>query len=63
MLAEVFGHADTRMIDRVEGHLLEKDCEEPHERMSEQTRTTPIPQRGSGNVIDLRGRRAASSPR
>jgi len=63
MLAEVLGHTDTRMIDRVYGHLFEKDREELRKRMSEKARSTPIPQAGTGNVIDLRGRRAARTPK
>ncbi|MFN8037598.1 MAG: site-specific integrase [Acidimicrobiales bacterium] len=63
MLAEVLGHTDTRMIDRVYGHLFEKDREELRKRMSEKARTTPIPAAGTGNVIDLRGRRPSRTPR
>jgi integrase len=35
MLAEVLGHSDTRMIDRVYGHLFERDRENLRKRMSE----------------------------
>ncbi len=35
MLAEVLGHSDTRMIDRVYGHLFERDREDLRRKMSE----------------------------
>lgn len=35
MLAEVLGHSDTRMIDRIYGHLFERDREDLRRRMSE----------------------------
>lgn len=34
MLAEILGHSDTRMIDRVYGHLFDKDRHALRERMS-----------------------------
>ncbi len=34
MLAEILGHRDTRMIDRVYGHLFDKDRQELRSRMS-----------------------------
>lgn len=34
MLAEILGHSDTRMIDRVYGHLFDKDRHSLRERMS-----------------------------
>ena len=49
MLAEVLGHSDTRMIDRVYGHLFERDREDLRRRMSEKA------ERAAGeNVIALR---------
>lgn len=59
MLAEVLGHTDTRMIDRVYGHLFEKDREELRQRMSEKARTPKKPATGasSGNVNDPRTHR------
>lgn len=38
MLAEILGHTDTRMIDRVYGHLFEKDREALRQRMSRRAR-------------------------
>jgi hypothetical protein len=35
MLAEILGHSDTRMIDRVYGHLFEKDRNDLRQRMSD----------------------------
>ncbi|MEW6470819.1 MAG: site-specific integrase [Actinomycetota bacterium] len=35
MLAEILGHRDTRMIDRVYGHLFEKDRQALRDRMSQ----------------------------
>ena len=52
MLAEVLGHTDTRMIDRVYGHLFEKDREELRQRMSAKARTA----KSSSGIIDLRTR-------
>jgi integrase len=39
MLAEILGHSDTRMIDRVYGHLFDKDREDLRQRVSERART------------------------
>ena len=51
MLAEVLGHSDTRMIDRVYGHLFERDREDLRKRMSEKA------ERAAGeNVLSLSGR-------
>ena len=63
MLAEVLGHTDTRMIDRVYGHLFEKDRQALRQRISDNARTAPTPVAGAENVIELRSRRPASSPR
>ena len=52
MLAEVLGHTDTRMIDRVYGHLFDKDREQLRQRMSDKARGAT----GNGEVIDLRER-------
>jgi len=52
MLAEILGHADTRMIDRVYGHLFEKDREELRQRMSAKARGDA----SGADVIDLRER-------
>ncbi len=52
MLAEVLGHTDTRMIDRVYGHLFDKDREQLRQRMSDKARGAT----GNGDVIDLRER-------
>ena len=38
MLAEILGHADTRMVDRVYGHLFDKDRHALRERMSRRAR-------------------------
>lgn len=38
MLAEILGHRDTRMIDRVYGHLFDKDRQELRARMSRRAR-------------------------
>ncbi len=38
MLAEILGHSDTRMIDRVYGHLFDKDRHSLRERMSRRAR-------------------------
>lgn len=35
MLAEILGHTDTRMIDRVYGHLFEADRQALRIRMSQ----------------------------
>jgi integrase len=40
MLAEILGHADTRMIDRIYGHLFQRDREDLRQRMSERARQT-----------------------
>ncbi len=49
MLAEVLGHSDTRMIDRVYGHLFERDRKDLRKRMSEKA------DRAAGdNVLSLR---------
>lgn len=42
MLAEILGHRDTRMIDRVYGHLFEKDRQALRERMSERARRAAV---------------------
>ena len=39
MLAEILGHSDTRMIDRVYGHLFDKDREDLRQRVSERARS------------------------
>ena len=52
MLAEVLGHTDTRMIDRVYGHLFDKDREQLRQRISDKARAAT----GKGDVIDLRER-------
>jgi len=57
MLAEVLGHTDTRMIDRVYGHLFEKDREDLRQRMSAKARTASAGPTNDSNVIDLRTRR------
>jgi integrase len=56
MLAEILGHSDTRMIDRVYGHLFDKDREELRQRVSERAR-----QAESTNVIDLQSRSTTSA--
>lgn len=38
MLAEILGHRDTRMVDRVYGHLFEKDRQALRQRMSDRAR-------------------------
>jgi hypothetical protein len=38
MLAEILGHRDTRMIDRVYGHLFEKDRQALRDRMSQRAK-------------------------
>lgn len=43
------GHRDTRMIDRVYGHLFEKDRQALRERMSDRARTATL-----ANVRKLR---------
>lgn len=48
MLAEILGHRDTRMIDRVYGHLFEKDRQALRERMSDRARRATL-----GNVRTL----------
>ena len=53
MLAEVLGHTDTRMIDRVYGHLFDKDREDLRQRMSEKARGAV----STSDVIDLRTRK------
>ncbi len=53
MLAEVLGHSDTRMIDRVYGHLFEKDREDLRKRMSEKANRV-----SGAQVVPLVGRRA-----
>lgn len=54
MLAEVLGHSDTRMIDRVYGHLFERDREDLRQRMSEKA------ERAAGeNVVALRSPQAS----
>jgi len=53
MLAEVLGHTDTRMIDRVYGHLFDKDREDLRQRMSEKARGAV----SASGVIDLRTRK------
>jgi integrase len=53
MLAEVLGHTDTRMIDRVYGHLFDKDREDLRQRMSEKARGAV----SASDVIDLRTRK------
>jgi len=58
MLAEVLGHTDTRMIDRVYGHLFEKDREDLRQRMSAKARGT-----ASAEVIDLRTRKRQPADR
>ena len=59
MLAEILGHSDTRMIDRVYGHLFDRDREDLRQRLSAKARNaakqTP--------VADLRDRRRASGDR
>jgi len=50
MLAEILGHSDTRMIDRVYGHLFDKDREDLRQRMSEKAAAVAT----DSNVIDLR---------
>jgi integrase len=52
MLAEVLGHTDTRMIDRVYAHLFDKDREDLGQRMSEKARGAV----SASEVIDLRTR-------
>jgi integrase len=58
MLADILGHTDTRMIDRVYGHLFEKDREQLRQRMSAKAAGAAAPAvgRGGSNVIDLRRR-------
>lgn len=41
MLAEVLGHSDTRMIDRVYGHLFERDREDLRKGISEKAERRP----------------------
>jgi integrase len=50
MLAEILGHRDTRMIDRVYGHLFEKDRQALRDRMSQRARRA-----GTDNVHRLSG--------
>ncbi len=42
MLAEILGHGDTRMIDRVYGHLFEKDRQALRDRMSRRAREASV---------------------
>jgi integrase len=60
MLAEVLGHTDTRMIDRVYGHLFEKDRQALRQRISDNARAGSVPG-GGGDVIDLRTRRTTTT--
>lgn len=48
MLAEILGHSDTRMIDRVYGHLFDKDRQSLRDRMSRRARDA-----GNDNVRRL----------
>jgi integrase len=48
MLAEILGHRDTRMIDRVYGHLFEKDRQALRDRMSQRATQAAL-----DNVIQL----------
>jgi integrase len=54
MLAEILGHADTRMVDRVYGHLFEKDREQLRQQLSERAAAAVtdnvrhLPRSGSG---------------
>lgn len=42
MLAEILGHRDTRMIDRVYGHLFEKDRQALRDRMSQRAQRASV---------------------
>jgi len=55
MLAEILGHTDTRMIDRVYGHLFEKDREDLRRRVSERARAA-----GENTVVSMEDKRRVS---
>jgi integrase len=48
MLAEILGHRDTRMIDRVYGHLFDKDREALRRRMS--SGAADVPTSGANRI-------------
>jgi integrase len=50
MLAEILGHADTRMVDRIYGHLFEKDREQLRQQLSQRAAAAV-----ADNVRHIRG--------